>query len=167
VWLIGSRAKAFLSARCQAIGHLEPCLRQSNTEDLVGVNGMTSTSAYIFQAALLLPPSNKRTTMENMFCCESVKRWQTTVEGSKGRQYQVTWGKNHRNPNVMLDYNCTCPAYEFGKGAWCKHIKQARMNHCGWSSNSYPQKPVPLTDNNGQDICPECGSEVYSVEIVS
>jgi hypothetical protein len=105
--------------------------------------------------------------MKTMFCCESVKVWQTIVTGSKGKQYHVTWGNHHRNPSVVLDYSCTCPAYEFGNGAWCKHIKQSRMKHCGWSSNSHPQKPVPLKDHMGQDICPECGSEIFQVEVSS
>ena len=46
---------------------------------------------------------------------KNAKKQTFSVEGSKGKIYEVT--------NVSNIWNCSCPAHGFGRGKDCKHIK--------------------------------------------
>ena len=87
--------------------------------------------------------------------CLSNIRWETTVEGSKGKTYTVTYGRRYRGKNRM-DYSCTCPAFDFrpDENGYCKHIYQVIEERCGWDEQ--------LDDGDvSNDRCPKCGGPVY------
>ena len=103
-------------------------------------------------------------TTEYFWHCATADSWSTTVQGSKGAEYTVRWGKwGHLNQHtVQLDYSCNCKGYKFGKGQDCSHIKQVKASgdHCKWMEFSDGGDAV-LT--NGEHRCPECGDAVHSM----
>jgi hypothetical protein len=95
--------------------------------------------------------------------CDTAEDWSTTVQGSKGDTYHVVWNQgSHKNQHeVQYDYSCTCPAYKFGRGGYCKHIDSVRASgdHCKWMQFHDGGDAV---EKDGEHYCPECGSGVRS-----
>ena len=97
-------------------------------------------------------------TTEFFWHCETAEHWSTTVPGSKGSTYTVSWSNNHkRSLDAQFDWSCTCMAYKT-KAGYCKHIKQVidQKLRCGWmqfTDGDYPK----------DDKCPRCGSGVNSM----
>lgn len=88
--------------------------------------------------------------------CASNLSWEIRVQGNGGN-YIVRYSKDwHKNPSSMFDYSCTCKAYKFGKGAYCKHIKAAMKLRCGWDSRFDFEPEVKL---QGDWFCPRCGED--------
>ena len=96
--------------------------------------------------------------------CATAESWSTTVLGSKGDTYHVSWNNwGHKNQGeVQYDYSCTCKGYKFGKGKDCSHITQvkASADHCKWMQFSDGGDAV---EKNGDHHCPECGDKVHSM----
>ncbi len=51
---------------------------------------------------------------------KKVKKETFSVEGSKGKLYEVVNNNNN--------WSCSCPAYGFGRGKDCKHITEIKNN---------------------------------------
>ena len=96
--------------------------------------------------------------------CATAESWSTTVLGSKGDTYHVSWNNwGHKNQGeVQYDYSSTCKGYKFGKGKDCSHITQvkASADHCKWMQFSDGGDAV---EKNGDHHCPECGDKVHSM----
>lgn len=58
----------------------------------------------------------------------------------------------------MADFSCNCPAYQYGKGKYCKHIEQVKDQHCGWHQQTDGGE---LIDGK----CPWCGGEVVDIMV--
>lgn len=95
-------------------------------------------------------------------CCTNTW-WTHKVQGSKGAEYMVTFGPMPPTHKVQYDYTCTCKAYEFGSGAYCKHITQVRKLRCGWNGELEPTAQVLTRD--GEHSCPDCGGPVESIAV--
>ena len=94
--------------------------------------------------------------------CATAEDWSTTVPGSKGGTYTVSWNKwGHQNhERVQYDYSCTCKAYKYGRGAYCKHIMAANIGHCNWLQFIDGGDAV---EKDGEHHCPMCGAGVRSM----
>jgi len=103
-------------------------------------------------------------TTEYFWHCVTSENWSTTVPGSTGNTYTVSWNKSgHRNQHsVQYDYSCTCSAYKFGNGKHCKHIQQVKTagQHCNWMQ--FRDGSDAVCKNNTHH-CPECGDEARSM----
>lgn len=97
-------------------------------------------------------------TIEYCYTCPSNISWTKEVTGSKGDKYIVTYGWEH-------DWHCTCPGFEFHHGKYCKHIKQAYNERCGWNWEAVcGDKGVPKEGPTGK-LCPMCNEEVEVVKV--
>jgi hypothetical protein len=101
-------------------------------------------------------------TTEYYYYCETAEGFQMEVEGSK--TYTVRWDRtSHKNyREVQYDYSCTCHAYKFGRGKYCKHIQQVidSGKHCNWQQFTDGGEPV---EKDGEKCCPKCGSPVRAM----
>lgn len=102
-----------------------------------------------------------------VWVCETARRFETEVKSSSSdKTYTVRFGPN--DGKYQYDWSCTCPAYEYGNGldenGHCKHIRAVRESdeYCGW--NEMFDAGEPIEDENGERVCPECGSPVRSEE---
>jgi len=91
-----------------------------------------------------------------MAMCKSNEYWEKHVPSSKPNHpgYTVIFDVNsHTNREYAADFSCNCPAYQYGKGKYCKHIIQVKGEHCGWHQQI-----------DGGEVknkkCPKCGGEV-------
>ena len=103
-------------------------------------------------------------TIEYHHHCESCDHWQKNISGSNGNQYIVRWNDSDhlRQHETTHEYSCTCPAYKFGGGKWCKHIKTARLEHCAWNSiHNTDGFRDPVEDETGEKLCPRCGASTF------
>jgi len=101
-------------------------------------------------------------TLETFWHCETDREWSSTVDGSKGRRYKVTWDRHsHRNHEVQYDYSCECEGYKFRKD--CKHIQHVKDNNlrCGWNSFVEHDEPVK---KDGEFFCPRCGEPAFPLQ---
>lgn len=88
-------------------------------------------------------------TVEYYWCCPSEIFWEIEVKGSQ--TYLVRWGETgHKTREVSHNYSCTCPAYKYGDGSYCKHIKQVKGLRCHYNE----LVDGPVGPNN---TCPKCG----------
>ena len=90
--------------------------------------------------------------------CVTAENWSMLVPSSDGKKtYTIRFDRHsHKNPEVQLDYSCTCPAYKNYAG-YCKHIKANKHHHCGWMQFVDGGEPVDKLD---EKVCPRCGSFV-------
>lgn len=97
-------------------------------------------------------------TIENFYACETAEDFLAKVKGSKGTVYEVRFGRVH-GKDTMYDWTCTCPAFKFGGGKQCKHIKATikRGLRCGWNQQFDGGEPV---EKDGEKKCPKCGADV-------
>jgi hypothetical protein len=98
-------------------------------------------------------------TLESFYHCESAEHFSTEVEGSNGTKHTVSYTES--NGNYQYDYKCTCHSFKFGRGKYCKHIKQVKESgqHCNWLQFVDGGKPI---EKNGEMTCPRCGKSVSS-----
>ena len=95
--------------------------------------------------------------------CSSNDYWSCSVMGDSGNTYIVTFESYRHNTSteyqaVKKDFRCTCPAFKFGKGAYCKHIKMVLSQRCGWDSRFDIEPEVSI----GNDyFCPRCGADAH------
>lgn len=98
-------------------------------------------------------------TVETAFRCSTGEHWETQVQGSKGAVYTVRWSRDHHlnQTDVQFDFSCTCKAYKYGHGGYCKHINLVSTHRCGW--DSFHDAGEPTINPDGTYACPDCGSE--------
>jgi hypothetical protein len=102
-------------------------------------------------------------TIETALVCASALSWSTTVTGSKGFGYVVTWGEV---PELHgLGWTCTCPAFQYGHGKPYKHIEQVKGDRCSWNAHLEPTLQPAWSDERGEPCCPECGGPVVPVQV--
>lgn len=89
-------------------------------------------------------------TYEIFFNCETAESYSTEVQGSK--TYTVSFGPSKEGS----DWSCTCDAFKYGKGKYCKHIEQVKDQRCGWMQYVHGEQPV---EKNHEYLCPKCGSK--------
>lgn len=103
-------------------------------------------------------------TIEYRYTCPSNISWAKTVKGSKGDEYLVSF-----HGDGLVQWHCTCPAFQYGKSKKCKHIKQVEKDRCGWAWESFcgdhmEPKPDPKKPG-GFGLCPMCGEEVEVIRV--
>lgn len=92
------------------------------------------------------------------FHCETSEDFQKEVQGKTGT-YTVRCDRTHHlNPNVQIDWSCTCWPYKKGKGKYCKHILQVTSERCGW--NQFVDGDEPVKTPEGY-VCPKCGKPAF------
>ncbi len=80
------------------------------------------------------------------------------VMTSRNGKYTITGiGRERQFPH------CTCPAYKFGKGKECKHIREAEEDMCGWHSMFSDEVQTDYQREN--QICPRCGGDTELVYV--
>ena len=85
--------------------------------------------------------------------CETNFEWKAEVFGSKGDIYIVEWGPAPSGTR-LFGYSCTCKAFEYGGGKYCKHILRVIRNgkRCAWNEEMNPD-----IKKSGDGKCPLCG----------
>lgn len=98
-------------------------------------------------------------------CCTNIW-WQTRVNGSKGEVYDVRFEHMPPSHDVQYDYTCTCKAYQYGGGKYCKHILAVRDGgqRCGWNCQLEPTAQA-LTLEDGHKVCPKCRGPIESIQV--
>lgn len=94
--------------------------------------------------------------------CLSNEYWETQVQGSRGDTYIVTWHKLPQG-DTQYGYECTCPAFKFGGGKECKHIRAVDGQRCAWNAEAVIGGGT--TDRPADGKCPKCGGELSSVAV--
>lgn len=94
-------------------------------------------------------------TILHVRVCASNIRYNKTVQGSKGNEYQVDFDYQH-------GWTCTCPAFQFHPDVHCKHIKAVEAGKCNWNQDAVSGSGDL---NFHGDKCPECGGETDVVAI--
>lgn len=92
-------------------------------------------------------------TLETFFNCQTAEEFSIEVQGSK--TYTVSFGPSKEGS----DWHCTCDAFKYGKGKYCKHIKQAEPLRCGWMQYVNGGEPV---QKGHEYFCPKCGNKANS-----
>jgi hypothetical protein len=91
--------------------------------------------------------------------CETNECWQIEVKGRTGI-YTVKYGSI--GGTGYHDYTCTCPAYQYNKGKYCKHIEEVKDKRCAWNDGiimgSFEEEP-----KDGK--CPKCGADLLTVKV--
>lgn len=105
-------------------------------------------------------------TTEYYWECETATFWETKLIGSRGDVYTVRKDRSShlRQGEVEYDWSCTCKAYKYGGGKYCKHIRDVQESgeYCGWMQ--FIHGAGPIKDENGELHCPNsaCGGPVVS-----
>lgn len=89
-------------------------------------------------------------TLETFFNCQTAEEFKIEVQGSK--TYIVYFGLAKEGH----DWSCTCEAFKYGKGKYCKHIEQVKDKRCGWMQ--YVDGGEPVHKDN-EYLCPKCGNK--------
>jgi hypothetical protein len=103
-------------------------------------------------------------TIEIAWTCKTNVYWETNVMGSQ--LYYVTWRQGPRpEADAMYGWHCSCPAYQYGHGKYCKHIEAviAEGKRCGWNAELDPTAQCDIA--NFEPFCPQCGGEVISFKV--
>ena len=96
--------------------------------------------------------------------CATNTYWEHEVKSSRGGEvYTVKFEHRPWPHEVQYDYTCTCKAFTFGKGKYCKHIDQVKHLRCGWNGELEPTAEAPAKD--GHHICPDCDGPVEAVKV--
>jgi hypothetical protein len=94
--------------------------------------------------------------------CASGVAWSTSVRSKTDSHkfYRVQYSVFHSSRDVEYDYTCTCPAFTHHSDKYCKHIIDAKQDHCNWDQLVDGGTPV-----NGN--CPQCGehAEYYRAAV--
>jgi len=93
--------------------------------------------------------------------CRSNQDWSRVVpsETDVSKQYIVSYRERFADTGPAFDYECTCPAYKYGNGKYCKHIHAVKDERCCWNEAMEP-KAVPE-----DGCCPDCGNEIILVQV--
>lgn len=95
--------------------------------------------------------------------CKSNEHWEKKVSGSNGAIYNVVYGKlAYLKDDCTHGWTCTCPAYKYGKGTECKHIKAIKHEKCDWNWEAIYGSSY---DNGKYKKCPKCSGELGSIKI--
>jgi hypothetical protein len=96
--------------------------------------------------------------------CSSNKAWETTIKGSKGDHYLVTYGPMPPSHPVQHDWACTCPAARFSPpGRYCKHVLAVIPQRCAWNAELEPTAQALALD--GEHVCPMCHGPVEPIVV--
>jgi len=77
------------------------------------------------------------------------------VDSDSGKTYTVTYcGSGDGDPDYVAVWECTCPAYKYGRGDVCKHIRAVNAIDCDDPGNDVeagdelpvPPQPVPVNE---------------------
>lgn len=93
---------------------------------------------------------------ETTWICDSNTFWETSVRGTKGDTYRVTFGNVH-SQSVQHNWSCTCKGFIFNRT--CRHIDAVKTSGkwCGWNKEL---EILPKPDSGG---CPNCGGTIRGV----
>ena len=101
-------------------------------------------------------------TIHTARVCASNFFWMRPVAGSNDQSYCVTFGPAGPHSRYQNDYACTCPAYKFGKGKYCKHILAVKGERCAWGEEAFCGS---FTEANPDGTCPMCGGETKVIQV--
>ena len=91
--------------------------------------------------------------------CQGNEYYLTSVRGSTGIQYGVSYGVTFDGP-YSHGWTCACKAFEFGKGKHCKHIKQVENTRCTYGFEAVMGSPTEMGK-----VCPKCGGPTSVIKI--
>ena len=94
--------------------------------------------------------------------CKTNIDWHCVVQSNSGKKYLVCFERQGPNADVQYDYTCTCPAFKYNKG-YCKHIKLAMPERCGWNGELEPTAEALVKD--GEHVCPDCEGPIAAVRV--
>ena len=106
-------------------------------------------------------------TPQTYWMCVTATDWSTPVEGSKGDQYYVSWGRlgaiRQHSEGVMYGWHCTCKGFRFRSK--CKHVEAVKDSgtRCGWFQ--FTDGLEPVRNGAGERCCPKCASPVEPVRM--
>lgn len=102
--------------------------------------------------------------------CSTNLRWSCKVEASSGKHfYDVTYRSplSGERGTFAVGYHCSCPAFQYGGGNYCKHIKAVQRDsdfrRCGWNEQG---DPMAVPDHGGPDnrpVCPRCSADAAAI----
>lgn len=101
-------------------------------------------------------------SIETAYTCLTNYGWETKVAGSLGKEHTVRWQHMPPSHECQYDWTCTCDAYKYGRGKYCKHIKAVKDSgaRCGWNG---VLEPTLLPNEDG--TCPCCGLETRTERV--
>lgn len=95
--------------------------------------------------------------------CSTNTYWHKRIQGSEPAVvYDVRFQHRPMGP-VQYDWTCTCKAFTFGKGKYCKHIKSVMEERCGWNAELEPTAEALVKD--GEHVCPNCEGPVEAFRV--
>jgi len=96
--------------------------------------------------------------------CATNTFWEHEVESHRGgAKYTVRFEPRPWPHEVQYDYTCTCKAFKFGRGSYCKHIEEVKHLRCGW--NYELDVCAEIEEDDGGNVCPECGGPVEAMRV--
>lgn len=112
-------------------------------------------------------------TVVTLWSCMQNEAWSTTVHGSDSAVYTVRWAYQFSG-DVQYKYECTCPAFKFGKGKECKHILKVCGQRCNWTGTEPWKRPATEWEQGmlihaGDEVavvncCPQCKGPVKAIQ---
>ena len=104
---------------------------------------------------------NPDLTIEYFYVCPSTQHFHKVVTGSKGDEYEVTYGYQPTG-NYQYGWSCTCKAFHYHPEVECKHIKTAELSRCNWNESAYygSSEPKPIDGK-----CPNCGQALEIIKV--
>jgi hypothetical protein len=97
-------------------------------------------------------------TIEFRYTCASNISWATTMIGSTGNEYIVSYHGDAFNP-----WQCTCPGFTYRKT--CKHVKAAEKKRCGWAWEAFCGDHMEPKEGPTGKLCPVCNGEVQIIRV--
>lgn len=107
-------------------------------------------------------------TLHSTWLCATNVYWETTVQGSKGAEYTVHWGRYSEalqdRFGVQNGWQCSCKGFKFR--STCKHVEHVKANNdrCAWNAELDVTAEAG-SDSNGDPCCPNCGGRVVSMRV--
>ena len=98
---------------------------------------------------------------QRFYRCVSGINWSRVIKSTSSKEmYRVSYDAFHKNPHVEYDYTCTCPAFTYNPMKYCKHINEAKKDHCNWDSLIDGGEPSFSVGDEHYNMCPQCGCPV-------
>jgi hypothetical protein len=99
--------------------------------------------------------------VETRYACLSTREYETTIKGSKGNEYAVSYGPD---PLGKYQYHWSCNCKGFAYKGKCKHIEIAKNDpdYCGWDQEIHGNRPIYY---NGIPRCPVCLGNVVTYQV--
>lgn len=85
--------------------------------------------------------------------CDSCKSFKIEIDG-----YTVRHCRQPVTKSYQYDFECTCEEFNQNPYAYCKHIKKAEEQFCGWSQ--FVNGGQPINNGDGVYLCPKCKETV-------